>query len=281
MKHLRSLGALLVSGGLLSVACGPAIQAPTLGLTPVTATAILAPPSPAPVPSETLLIVAASDLQFALPEMAQRYEAQGRRKPAISLGSTGNFATQIENGAPADLFFAADQSFLNGLDKKDFVLAGSRRVYATGRIVLTAARTAPFEPRSLEDLLRPELKKIAIANPEHAPYGRAAKAALETKGLWSQIEPKVVLGDNISQTFQFVQTGNAEAGIVALSVALGVPGTPYTLIDAALHPPLTQEAAILKRSKQPEAARDFLNFVSGTEGRLIMKKYGFALPGGE
>ena len=145
--------------------------------------------------------------------------------------------------------------------------------------MIAPAKSAVVEPKSLKDLGRPELKKIAIANPEHAPYGRAAKQALQAKGLWNQVESKLVLGENIAQTFQLVQTGNADAGIVALSVALGNPGVSYTLIDEALHAPLLQAASVLKNSRQPEAAQAFLEFVNGPSGRPIMRKYGFVLPG--
>ena len=137
------------------------------------------------------------------------------------------------------------------------------------------------EPKSLEDLGRSELKKIAIANPEHAPYGRAAKQALQAKGLWNQVESKLVLGENIAQTFQLVRSGNADAGLVALSVVLGVPNAAYTPVDVSLHDPLTQEAAVLESSKQPEAARDFLAFVTGPSAQPVMKRYGFLLPGEE
>jgi len=129
------------------------------------------------------------------------------------------------------------------------------------------------------DLSRAEVRRIAIANPDHAPYGRAARDALMRAGLWSSLQPRLVLGENISQTFQFVATGNADAGIVALSLAIGTPGTHYTIIDQALHDPIAQSAGVLARTRQPMAARDFLAFVNGPLGRPIMKKYGFTLPG--
>jgi molybdate transport system substrate-binding protein len=228
-----------------------------------------------PVDNEAILVLAASDLQFAFTEIAVAYEQAGNQRPTMTFGSTGSFASQIENGAPADLFFAADQSFIEDLQGKGFILENTRRVYATGRIVVTRNAQVNADVASLEDLLKPEVRKIAIANPEHAPYGRAARAALQAKGLWDAVQPKLVLGENISQTFQFVQTGNADAGIVALSVALGVPGTPYTLVDAELHPSLVQEAAILKSSKQPALARAFLDYLESPSGRAVMKKYGF------
>ena len=229
--------------------------------------------------TEPLLVLAASDLQYALPEIAAEYEAATGHKPTLSFGSTGNFSAQIENGAPADLFFAANESFIDGLIQKDLLLADTRQLYASGRIVVAPSKSASLQATTLKDLLRPELRIIAIANPEHAPYGLAAQQALQSAGLWAAVEPKVVLGENISQTFQHVQTGNADAGIVALSVVLGIPGTPYTLVDESLHAPLAQAAAVLKSSKQPDTARAFLAFVNGERGRPIMKKFGFVLPG--
>jgi molybdate transport system substrate-binding protein len=229
-------------------------------------------------PREPLLVMAASDLQYAMGDLAAEYERTGHRRPTLSFGSTGMFAAQIINGAPADLFFAADERFLEDMESRGLLLVGTRQLYAVGRIVLTSARGAAYDSRTLQDLVRPEVKKVAIANPEHAPYGLAAQQALQASGLWERVQPKLILGENISQTFRLVQTGNAEAGIVALSIVLGVPGTPFTLIDAGLHAPLRQAAAVIKRSKQPEEALAFLGFVNGTQGRQVMKTYGFVLP---
>lgn len=252
--------------------CGPAAPAATVAPTAAAA------PTAASAAATPILVLAASDLQYALPEIAQLFEAQTGRKPTISLGSTGTFATQIKNGAPADIFFAADASFMDDLEKADLLAEKTRQLYATGRIVVTYAKGAA-EAKTLEELAKPELKKIAIANPEHAPYGRAAQEALQKAGVWDRVQPKLVLGENISQTAQLIQTGNADAGIVALSVVLGQPGTPYTLVDASLHNPLAQQVAILKTSKQVDAAKEFVAFVNGPQGRPVMKKYGFILPG--
>lgn len=228
---------------------------------------------------DPLLILAAADLQYAMAEMVAAYTAETGRKPTVSFGSTGNFTQQIANGAPGDVFFAANESFIDDLEAKELLLGGTRQLYAIGRITVTWASTVPFEAVSVEDLARPELKKIAIANPEHAPYGLAAKQALQSAGLWDLVEPKLVYGENIAQTFQFIQTGNADAGIVALSVVLGLPGTRFSLIDDTLHAPLRQAAAVIRTSRQPEEAQAFLAFVNGPTGREIMKRYGFVLPG--
>ncbi len=197
----------------------------------------------------------------------------------VSFGSTGNFAQQIANGAPADLFFAADESFLANLESKSLLVPGTGQLYAVGRLVLVSASSATMQATTLQDLVRPEVKSIGIANPEHAPYGRAAQQALQAAGSWAAVQPKLVFAEDIAQTWQFVQSGNADAGLVALSVALSAPGTPYAVVDPALYAPLRQAAAVLTASSQPEAARAFLAYLNGPNGRPIMVKYGFVLPG--
>jgi molybdate transport system substrate-binding protein len=236
-------------------------------------------PQSAPSSGEPLLILAAADLQFALPELARQFEASTGQKVTLSLGSTGNLTAQIENGAPADVFFAANESFVEQLERKRLTVDGTRQIYAVGRLAIVSAPGVALQAKTLEDLVRSEVRTVAIANPEHAPYGLAAQQALQSAGLWDRVQPKLVLGENISQTFQFVQTGNADAGLVALSVALGTPGTSYTLVDEALHAPLRQAVTVVKSSKQERAARQFVEFVNGAQGRPIMRTYGFVLPG--
>lgn len=227
--------------------------------------------------NEPLIVFAAADLQFALSEIADEFAAAGHPRPTISFGSTGTFSQQIENGAPADVFFAADERTLADLEAKGLLLAGTRRPYAIGDIVLVGRSGLP-PLTALSDLERPAIRTVAIANPEHAPYGRAAREALLRSGVLSHVEPKLVLGENIAQTFQFVRTGNADAGIVALSVALGVPGTPYARIAASLHDPIVQAAAVLARTREPELARAFLAYANGPAAQPILTKYGFAPP---
>jgi molybdate transport system substrate-binding protein len=225
--------------------------------------------------NEPLIVFAAADLQFALTEIAADFAAAGHPRPTISFGSTGTFSQQIENGAPADVFFAADERALADLEAKGLLLAGTRRPYAIGDIVLVERAGLP-PVTTLSDLARPELRTVAIADPEHAPYGRAAREALVRSGAWPGVEPKLVFGENVAQAFQFVRTGNADAGIVALSVALGLPGTHYTRIAASLHDPIVQAAAVLARTRQPDLARAFLAYANGPAARPILTAYGFA-----
>ena len=235
-------------------------------------------PRASPSPERGLVVFAASDLQFALAEVSSAFAAAGHPTPTIGFGSTGTLSQQIENGAPADVFFAADEAYLSGLEQKGLVLAGTRQLYAIGRIVLVERSGLP-PVMTLADLVRSDVGRVAIANPDHAPYGRAARDAMMRIGLWPTVQPRLVLGENVSQTFQFVRTGNADAGVVALSLAIGTPGTRYSVIDAALHDPIAQSAGVIARTRQSTAASDFLAFVNGPVGRPIMKKFGFTLPG--
>ena len=258
----RSLG-LVVAAALLAGCVRPA---------PV------ADQSERPSSESALVVFAASDLQFALGDLASAFAAAGHPRPTLSFGSTGNLSQQIENGAPADVFFAADESYVIGLENKGLLLGGSRQLYAMGRIVLVE-RSGLSPVTTLSDLARSDVRKVAIANPDHAPYGRAARDAMMRTALWTALQPKLVLGENVSQTMQFVTTGNADAGVVALSLAIGAPGTRYSVIDAALHDPIAQAAGVIARTRQPATAREFLAFVNGPSGRPIMKTYGFTLPG--
>jgi molybdate transport system substrate-binding protein len=224
-----------------------------------------------------LTIFAAADLAFAFRELVPRFEAAHGAKATVVLGSTGNLAKQIEEGAPADVFFAANVAFVDGLREKGAVLADTQTLYARGRIVLADRRSSGLRLRGLADLLRPEVKRVAIANPEHAPYGRAAREALQAAGLWERVRPKLVYGENIRHTLQFLESGAVEAAIVALSIA-DAPDVEHVPIDAALHRPLDQAAAVTARSRRPDLARAFLAFVTGPEGRPVMERYGFVVP---
>lgn len=233
--------------------------------------------------AQQLRVAAAADLQFAMRDLAARYENQSGQSLAISYGSSGNFFTQIQNGAPFDLFFSADSSYPQKLIEAGFAERQSLYSYAQGRLVLWAPQQSnlPLAEKGFSVLLDPGVHKIAVANPEHAPYGRAAVAALQKAGIYDQVKPKLVYGENISQTAQFVQSGNAEIGLVALSLAISpamVSGKRW-LVPAELHPPLDQAAVVISASKNKQAASKFLDFVKSEEGRKILASYGFAITG--
>ena len=186
---------------------------------------------------------------------------------------------QIMEGAPYDLFASANEAFVDDVIRSDACSSDSKAVYAQGRIALWSAKSSQIEPpRSLADLADARFQKIAIANPEHAPYGAAAKDALIRAGVWEKVQPKLVFGENIQQTMQFAQSGNADAAIVALSLAI-VSESPYTLIDAAEHRPLIQVLVACGGGPQLEGGRAFAAFVGSDPGRQIMRRYGFFLPG--
>jgi molybdate transport system substrate-binding protein len=225
-----------------------------------------------------LTVAAASDLAFAFKELSSRYERETGTEIVISFGSTGQLTQQIENGAPFDIFFAADRRHIERLKEKGFTIPGTEKSYAQGRIVLAVNMKEGVNITKIDDLLNPSVRRIAIANPDHAPYGIAAKEALMSKGLWDKVKSKLVYGENIRQALLFIQTRNATAGIVALSVA-DVPEISYTPIDVKLHNPIVQAVAVLKKTRLRDEALSFIDYINGPTGRRIMKRYGFLLPG--
>jgi molybdate transport system substrate-binding protein len=224
-----------------------------------------------------LLILAASDLQHALPEIAADYTGRTGREVTIAFGSTGNLAMQIEQGAPADLFLAANEAFIERLERRGLVRPETRNVYAIGRLALAWADDVP-PPDDLGALGAEVYRMVAIANPEHAPYGQAAREALASVGLWEELRSRLVYGENVSQAYHFVATGNAEAGIVALPVVTGIPGARFVPVDADLHAPLRQGGAVLRDAEDPQGAHDFLRFLVGPDGQAILATYGFEPP---
>ncbi len=226
----------------------------------------------------TLTVFAAADLAFAFREIVPRFEKALGVRVTLVLGSTGQLAQQIEHGGPADVFFAADQAFVDRLVTQRVLLGETRALYAQGRIVLATSRAYGAKLTELRGLLDPRIRHVAIANPAHAPYGKAAEEALRRAGLWDALRAKLVYGENIRHTLQFLQSGAAEAGIVALSIATA-PEIDWVPIDPGLHSPLNQATAVLRRSRRPELGLAFIQFVNGPQGRPVMKRHGFLLPG--
>ena len=231
--------------------------------------------------AEKITVAAAADLKFAMDEIAVVFK---KANPAdaveIIYGSSGKFHTQIRQGAPYDLFFSADIEFPRELAKAGFA-ASAVVPYAVGRIVLWSP-SVDASKLTLDDLADPKFSRIAIANPRHAPYGKRAEEALRARGLWEKVERKLVYGENIAHTAQFVQTGNAEVGIIALSLAmspeLAAKGA-YYLIPDKLHQPLEQGFIITKRAEGNGLAKRFADTISSPAARSIMTRYGFVLPG--
>jgi molybdate transport system substrate-binding protein len=232
--------------------------------------------------AEEITIAAASDLNFAFREIAAEYEKSSGNQVRLTLGSSGNFFAQIQNGAPFDLYFSADIAYPRKLEEAGLTVPGSLYQYAVGRIVLWTGKESHLDlSKGLEILREPTVKKIAIANPKHAPYGRAAVAAMEYFKVYDQVKEKLILGENISQAAQFIESGACDIGIIALSLAIAPvmksKGAHWEVPTEA-HPALEQGAVILKSSKQQESAKQFLEFIKGPQGQEIMKRYGFTLP---
>ena len=225
---------------------------------------------------EPIKVAAAADLAKAFEDVGIAFEKKYGTKPVFTFGSTGLLAKQLQQGAPFDVFAAANISFVDDVVKVGQCFGDSKALYARGRIVVW---TKDGPEKKLEDLKDPKLVKIAIANPEHAPYGKAAQQAMAKIGIWETVKLRLVYGENVQQTLQFAQSGNADAAIVALSLAI-VSSGKYTLIDPELHAPLDQAMVVCKGNGKGEAtARKFTAFVDSPDGREIMKKYGFLLPG--
>ena len=232
--------------------------------------------------SEEITVAAASDLNYAIKEVIEGYQTATGNHVKLSLGSSGNFYAQIQNGAPFDLYFSADIGYPKKLEEAGLIVPGSLYRYAVGRIVLWTNHASHRDvSKGLELLRDPAIKKIAIANPKHAPYGRAAVAAMQHFKVYEDAKERLVLGENISQAAQFIESGACDIGIIALSLALAptmkAAGT-YWEIPRDAHPPLEQGAAILKSSKQQMTAQQFVAFMQSTQGQEIMSRYGFTLP---
>ena len=223
-------------------------------------------------------VAAAADLARAFEEIAKEFTERTHITPELNFGSSGLLAKQIEQGAPFFLLASADKMFVDHVVEAGRCDAASVQLYARGRIVVWTPTGGPA-PLKLEDLARPEFKRIAIANPEHAPYGRAAKQALEKIGVWSQIESRIVLGDNVQATMLFAKERNVEAAIVALSLTVVTDGGTALPIDPKLYDPLDQALVVCGAGEEADAAHQFAAFINSREGREIMTRYGFLLPG--
>ena len=237
---------------------------------------------PAIALADDIAVAAASDLQFAIKELIVEYEKQTGHHVKLSLGSSGNFYAQLQQGAPFDLYFSADIGYPKKLEEAGLTVPGSLYRYAVGRVVLWAPKQSPVEvSKGLTVLRDAAVRKIAIANPKHAPYGRAAVAAMERSQVYAEVKDRLVLGENISQAAQFIESGACDVGIIALSLAMAPvmkSAGSYWLIPAEAHPPLEQGAVIMKQSKQQDAARHFLQFMQSPQGQELMTRYGFTLP---
>ena len=233
--------------------------------------------------TEQITVAAAADLNDALKELAGRFETSTGTKVTLSFGASGNLCSQIQSGAPFDLFFSADEDYPQKLAGAGTADASSLRVYALGHLVLWVLNNSPFDPQKsqMELLTQASVTRIAIANPQHAPYGRAAMAALEHYGFKNKVSGKLVFGENVSQAAQFVQSGNAQAGLIAMSLAKSPAMESvgrFWVLPSDSYPELKQAAVIVSASKHKKEAQAFLDFVLSPEGAATLRKYGLATP---
>jgi molybdate transport system substrate-binding protein len=235
-------------------------------------------------PCGSITVAAASDLTYAMNEVAANFQKETGCEVRLSLGSSGNFLTQIENGAPFDVFFSADIAWPKQLESKGLAAPGSTYLYADGKIVLWARNDSRVDVGKGFSVLRdPSVKKIAIANPAHAPYGRAAEEALRRAGVYEAVKDRLVLGENTSQTAEFVESGNADVGLLALSLV----ATPEMkdkgrgwMIPENLYAPIQQGAVVIRMAPNPQGARKFFEYIKKPAAVAIFARYGLALPAG-
>lgn len=248
----------------------------------VATAATIATPSAQGGSSRTVTVAAASDLQTVLPPLISGFEKATAIKATVSFGSSGNFFAQIMNGAPFDVFFSADVDYPGKLVAARQADPDSLYEYATGRLVLWTRSDNGLDVRKGLTVLRdPRVRRIAIANPDLAPYGRAAVAALKTAGVYDQIKDKLVFGENISQTAQLAQSGNADVGLLAHSLAVGAvlkASGAFIDIPSTAYPPVVQAAVLVSASRNKEAARALLQYIQSAEARQTFAAFGFGAP---
>ncbi len=233
--------------------------------------------------AQEITVAAAADMSAALPQIAEAYQKKSGQAVKLSFGASGNLMNQIRNGAPFDVFFSADEAYPQQLIAEGLASKDTLYRYAVGRLVLWVPgdSTLDLPKLGMQALLDPSVKKISIANPSTAPYGRAAEAALRHFGIYDQVSSRLVVGENVSQAAQFVESGNAQAGLIALSHALAPAMKDkgrYWTVPLDAYPTLNQAAVVIAKSKQPDAARKFLDFLRTPEATSLLSAYGFSLP---
>jgi len=233
--------------------------------------------------AQEITVAGAADMTSVLPQIVAAYAEKTGQSVKLSFGASGSLTNQIENGAPFDVFFSADEQYPQQLIKEELALRDTLYRYAVGRLVLWIPADSPLvlSELGINTLLDPSIKKIAIANPATAPYGRAADATLRHFGIYDKVSSRLVVGENIAQAAQFVETGNAQAGLIALSTAVA-PALKdrgrFWKVPLDAYPTLNQAAVVLSKSKQKDAARKFLDFVRTPEAAALLTSCGFTLP---
>ncbi len=224
-----------------------------------------------------LTVSAAANVQPAFEEIGAAFTAQTGTPVAFNFGATGALAQQIAAGAPADVFAAANTADVEALAARGHIAADTIRPYAIGRLVLYSNTGA--EVTRVEDLARPDVKRIAIANPERAPYGVAAREAMQAAGVWDAVQDRLVMGESVGQAFQYAKTGNVDVAFAPLSLTMDETGVAY-VVSPSLYGPIVQALGVVSGSPNATAARSFVEFVTGPAGREVLQRYGYDLPEG-
>lgn len=227
--------------------------------------------------SVSLIVSAAANVTLAFQELGGLFAQATGAQALFNFGSSGQLAQQIERRAPVDVFVSANVGFVDMLEQKGLTIPDTNVPYARGRLTLWARADSPHHFARLEDIVRPDVHRIAIANPAQAPYGVAAREALQAVGVWEQVQSRVVLGEDVHQTLQYAATGNVDVALVALSLSVQDEGR-WMFIPESLHRPIIQAMAVVKGTKHEKQARQFVTFVTGPQGQAVLRKYGFDLP---
>lgn len=231
--------------------------------------------APARPPAE-LTVSAASDLAEALPDLVSTFQQETGVRISINYGASGQLAQQIAEGAPADIFMSADIRYMEELGNAGLLMKGTRAIYATGKLVVWTRPDGPA-PATFADLASPAIRRVAMANPQTAPYGHAAEEALRMAGLWNAVKAKAVYAENVRQALAYAHTGNADAALVAAALVHGKPGH-VLVVPEELYPRMYQAIGVVRDTRNEPAARTFAAFVTGTEGRAILARHGFDPP---
>jgi molybdate transport system substrate-binding protein len=235
------------------------------------------PHTPSKSQQPELTVAAAASLTHAFADIGSQFTSQTGTRVIFSFGATADLARQIQNGAPFDVFAAADTTHVDQLESEGLLTPGSRALYARGQLVMWLPAGSMLTVKRIEDITAKEFDRIAVAKPDVAPYGQATVESLKALGLWAQIEPRVIYGQNVSQTKQFATTGNAEVAFIPLALVKPGEGT-YLQVDEKLHRPIDQALGIIKASRNQTRARQFVDFVLSAEGQEILSKKGFRRP---
>ncbi len=225
-------------------------------------------------PADEITVSAAANLIPAFTEIGQAFEAETGIIVVYNFGSSGKLAQQIEQGAPVDVFASANADYVTRLVESGFIEPQSERIYALGRLVMWS-RDPDLAPKTLADLTASRIERIAIANPQHAPYGAVAKTVLQGRQLWDVLQPKLIVADDVRQTLTYAETGDVSVALAPLSLVIRLETGAYTMIPASTHPPITQAIGILRDGPRQKAAQLFVDFVLTEKGQVILEKYGY------